>query len=216
MSIKKELAQFRNIVERSEKRLVKLVPDIYEDEDEAREEEELRHAFIHDDHFLESFEVKTMPVSTVKKLKISNDYIIDVYHDHAYDEQKELVQDKIDNWDEDKIVVMDGSIVVDGYHQVVAAILSNRAINYIDLDKGIIQERLEKSTLSLGFMGDIPQEGEVWELKSDSDVLAYVYSVNESTIGFKTSEMHTMESHDMIFKPISLFRFAFRKTENKF
>ena len=79
--------------------------------------------------------IKTMTAKEASKLEapFSSENILDVYNDHATSSQKKLVKDKMKKFDKNRIVVIENKTVLDGNHHVIAAILSNNSIKYVDL-----------------------------------------------------------------------------------
>lgn len=67
------------------------------------------------------------------RLTANGEPLIDVYNENADDEQKEMIQYKIDHFDNDRIVVLNGDMVLDGNHHIIAAILSDRPFKYVDI-----------------------------------------------------------------------------------
>lgn len=52
---------------------------------------------------------------------------------YANAEQREVVSNKVSNFDENRIVVLDGNEIVDGNHHVLAAVRTERPIKYLNL-----------------------------------------------------------------------------------
>ena len=55
------------------------------------------------------------------------------YQDFATDESTNIVNDKIKHWDDSRIIVLMNSTLLDGNHHLIAGILANKSIKYIDL-----------------------------------------------------------------------------------
>lgn len=116
---------------------VMLIPDIYRDEDELFDETEIVGNFIDDEDLERTFTVKTMSPEKAKELTPprKDETVWNIFNDYAEEDQKELVQDKIDHWDDGRILVLMNTSVLDGNHQVIASILSGKPFKYIDLDE---------------------------------------------------------------------------------
>jgi hypothetical protein len=108
--------------------------DFY-DESELNDTSEALHEFVSEDDFNTKFTVRLANSDQLKTLKthMGEDTVLDVFNDFATEEQKQIVQNKIDRWDSTRIVVIANQTLLDGYHQVIAAILSNRPQKYIDI-----------------------------------------------------------------------------------
>ena len=108
--------------------------DFY-DEFELNDTSEALHEFISEDDFDTKFTVRIANADQLKTLKthMGEDTVYDAFNNFATDEQKAIVQNKINRWDSSRIVVIANQTLLDGYHQVVAAILSNRPQKYIDI-----------------------------------------------------------------------------------
>lgn len=108
--------------------------DLYDDHELHDESEQLYH-WIDDEDLERNFQVKEMSADQAKTLKTArNDTtVFDAFNNHATKEQKRLVQSKAKQYDFNRIIVIAGNTVVDGNHQVVASILSNHLLKYIDL-----------------------------------------------------------------------------------
>ena len=52
----------------------------------------------------------------------------------ASKEQRDIVKHKRKYFDNDRVIVVKGNIILDGNHHTVAAILSDKPIKYIDLN----------------------------------------------------------------------------------
>lgn len=62
---------------------------------------------------------------------------LDVMRDFAEDWQFELIAQKAASFDEDRILVCEGNLLVDGNHHLCAAAQIGKPIHYIDLEAGI-------------------------------------------------------------------------------
>lgn len=109
--------------------------DLYTDH-ELNDENEALYNYVSEDDFNTEFEVKEMSYLDANKLKtLHGDMtVIEAFKDYADNDQKELVKYKMDHFDSNRIVVLSGNVVIDGNHQVVAAILSKKPVKYIAVD----------------------------------------------------------------------------------
>ena len=117
---------------------VSLIPDLYEDEEEVFDTSEIRSEFIDESDLEKEFTIKVMEPQVAKTIEssISNSTVWEVYNASSSNEQKKLVQYKVKNWDDDRIVLLMGKTLLDGNHHLIAGILSNNKIKYIDLSEG--------------------------------------------------------------------------------
>lgn len=108
--------------------------DIYSD-DELNDVSEVIHAYIDDDTISKEFTVRTLSAEEAKNLWTHRGdmSVIEAFKHFADKEQKTRVREKMKNFDPNRIVVLDGRKVLDGNHQVVAAILSDNEMKYIDI-----------------------------------------------------------------------------------
>jgi hypothetical protein len=110
--------------------------DIYDERDLNDEEEALYH-FVPENHDEMYYDVTEMDPDFFDRLISSGDghsSVLQLFEDFADDDQKAIVADKVTNFNEDRIVVINGLIVVDGNHHLVAAKQLDRSIKVIDLD----------------------------------------------------------------------------------
>jgi hypothetical protein len=136
------------IIKRSLRRtmIVRLL-DIY-DELELDDEEEALYHFVCEDHEEVFYEVTEMEPDFFERLVSSSDghsSILQLYRDHANKDQKSIVADKVDNFDEDRIVVLNRHIVVDGNHHIIAAAQLGRSIKVIDLENPVPKNTMNKA-----------------------------------------------------------------------
>lgn len=112
------------------------IQDLYPDNEWDDENEAIYH-FVDSEILDQKFTVKTMSAEQAKEYTTGNgEYIMDIFEQYAETWQRKLVQNKIKNWDNDRIIVVDGKIVIDGNHQIVAGILANKPIKFIDINQG--------------------------------------------------------------------------------
>lgn len=60
--------------------------------------------------------------------------VLEAFEDFAEDEQRELVGWKMANFDEDRVLVVNGLCVLDGQHHLVAAHRLGREVTVLDLE----------------------------------------------------------------------------------
>jgi len=108
--------------------------DLY-DWDELNDESEMLYHWTTPENHDMPFTVKTMQPEQIKQLKtpINDMTILNAYNQFAGQEQKQLVKDKIKNYDKNRITVIANETVIDGNHHLIAAILSNNPAKYIDI-----------------------------------------------------------------------------------
>lgn len=108
--------------------------DIYE-EDELYDESEVLYQWISPEDHDHDFTIHTMQPEELLKLQTAfgEDTVYDAYNTHASREQKKIVQDKIKNFDNNRIVVIANKTLIDGNHHVIAAIKLNKPARYIDI-----------------------------------------------------------------------------------
>lgn len=108
--------------------------DLY-DWDELNDEGEQLYHWVDKNDLEKEFEVKQMSPEQAKGLDTARDdmTVFDAYNKFASKQQKKLVDDKIKHYDFNRVVVLANTTVVDGNHQVIAAILSGNPLKYIDL-----------------------------------------------------------------------------------
>lgn len=109
--------------------------DIY-DWHELNDESESLYHYIDREDLKKDFVVQQMSPEQAKHLEtIKNDMtVFDSYIQFASKSQKRLVNFKIKHYDTNRIIVIAGDSVVDGNHQVIASILANKPLKYINLD----------------------------------------------------------------------------------
>lgn len=77
--------------------------------------------------------VKEMSAEEAKRvLAAPGETVFDVYR-HATKDQKRLVAGKVKSFENDRIIVLEGEYLIDGFHHLIAAIKANMPIRYIDL-----------------------------------------------------------------------------------
>lgn len=59
--------------------------------------------------------------------------IFDAFTHYATKRQRQLVDRYARDYDHDRIIVLEGDTVIDGNHHLIAAILANQPVRYIDL-----------------------------------------------------------------------------------
>lgn len=112
------------------------ITDLYSPEELDDENEAIYH-FVdpEDEHAV--FSVQTLPPERVRMLRtMQGDMTVaDAFEEHADPEQQDIVKAKAANFDASRIIVLKGNRVIDGNHHVMAAILTNHPIHYIDLNQ---------------------------------------------------------------------------------
>jgi hypothetical protein len=86
------------------------------------------------------YEVKTIsPEKAVTQFKtVAEDMtVLEAFEDHAIEDQINIVKDKMKHFDSERVIVTSNNKVIDGNHHLVAAIKSNKPINYVNLQKPI-------------------------------------------------------------------------------
>jgi hypothetical protein len=108
--------------------------DLYDDY-ELNDSSEAKYNFLSPEDLNKQFTIKTMSPQEMKNLKthFGDNTVIDVYKNFATPDQKQIVDDKIKYFEHDRIVLIANKTLLDGYHHVVAGILSNRPVKYIDI-----------------------------------------------------------------------------------
>lgn len=108
--------------------------DLYTEAD-LNDKDELLYHRVDDEDLDIDLTVKTMDHAFVATLLASDGHsrIVDVYANHADADQRALVQDKIDNFDESRVIVVFDRELVDGFHHAIAAWTAGRDVLCIDL-----------------------------------------------------------------------------------
>lgn len=129
------MRKYVTLIESATNQRVRLIPDIYEDEDEVWDEDEALSVFIDESDLEKDFTVRELTPEMAKTLTTprKDTTVWDAFQDFATEEQEELVKHKVESWDQDRIVVVMNKILIDGNHHVIAGIMANRPIKYIDL-----------------------------------------------------------------------------------
>lgn len=112
----------------------KKLSDLY-DGYELNDESEAMYNYISEDMLDKEFLVQTASPTFLRKLKtFRNDItVFDAFKNFADKDQIDLVKYKMNNFDPNRIVIVANETLLDGYHQVIAAIMSNRLQKYIDI-----------------------------------------------------------------------------------
>lgn len=107
--------------------------DLY-DQEELENPREALHDFVTPDLLDKDFQVLEMQPAELKRLESfrDNTTIPEMYR-HSSREQKELVLQKMKRFDSQRVVVIAGTTLLDGYHHVMAAIKLNRSVQYINI-----------------------------------------------------------------------------------
>lgn len=109
--------------------------DIYDDNELNDETEALYHWATDDVLAKDNFVVKMATPEQLKKLKThtSDMTVFEAFRQFATEEQKQYVNRLVQNFDNDKIIVLANDTVLDGNHQLIAAIIANQPQKYIDI-----------------------------------------------------------------------------------
>lgn len=59
----------------------------------------------------------------------------DAYQAEATKAQERIVRNKIKSYDFDRIIVLDDGEIIDGNHHLIAAIISENPVHYVDISK---------------------------------------------------------------------------------
>jgi len=118
-------------------RLIGLL-DIY-DQDELDNEEELLYHLLWEGAETCAFEVEQLdPVGFGAILAPDGSTtVMEAYRDYAEVAQRALVAHRTRNFDEERVIVMQGKRLIDGYHHFMAAANIGRPVMFIDLEKAI-------------------------------------------------------------------------------
>jgi nitrogenase subunit NifH len=89
------------------------------------------------EHANDEFTVQIMPHAEIKKVMTNHGdkTVLQAFRDHAASWQKKLVADKVKNYDNTRIVVMNGNSIVDGNHHLVATYKAKKDLKFIDLEE---------------------------------------------------------------------------------
>ena len=114
---------------------VKLI-DLY-DEYELDDQREMLSNYVDTEDLDKDFTVHTMTPAQAKTYVTARDdmTVVDAYKQFANRDQKRLIRDKAKRYDADRIIVVFNHSVIDGNHHLMAGILANRPIKYIDLSE---------------------------------------------------------------------------------
>lgn len=118
--------------------------DIY-DERDLWDEDEAISIHVDDASLKLSYEKRVIPHADLASL-VSMDgtsTVISVYEDHGDEDQKELVAWKVKEFEEDRVIVIMGNVVIDGNHHLVAAHLSGRDVTAIDLNEPVNEPEMD-------------------------------------------------------------------------
>lgn len=109
--------------------------DLYDDNDFYDDTEAMNSFLTEEMHEKEDFTVKLANVDELKKFKTyMNDMtVFEAFSNFATEEQKQLVYQMAKNFDHDRIILIANETVLDGNHQLMAAILSGNPQKYIDV-----------------------------------------------------------------------------------
>lgn len=111
------------------------IQDLYP-EDDLDDEIDLLFSELSDEALEFDFEVRSLThAETSQALTPIGDLTVaEAMHDLADADQWEIVRYKQENFDAQRVIVMRGESVIDGNHHLMAAHLSGRGVNYIQLE----------------------------------------------------------------------------------
>ena len=111
------------------------IQDLYPEED-LDDEIELLLSELSDDALEFEFEVRSLThAQTARALTPIGDLTVaEAMHSLADADQWEIICHKQENFDAQRVIVMRGESVIDGNHHLMAAHLSGRGVNYIQLE----------------------------------------------------------------------------------
>lgn len=112
-----------------------LITDLYDTNELTEETEALAHA-CPPIYWDEPLTLRTMSASDAKNsimAMIGNLTLWDAFERDASKKQKAIVNKKVKAFDHNRVVVLDGGAIVDGNHHVIAAIILDKPILYVDL-----------------------------------------------------------------------------------
>ncbi|WP_411839872.1 hypothetical protein [Paracoccus sp. ME4] len=111
--------------------------DILSPEELSDEDETLFHFLPEEDEIAEiDFGTREIEAADIPQLLMPDGVtpVIEAFDDFAEAEQRDLVACKMADFDEDRILVVKGMIVLDGQHHLVAAHRLGREVTVLDLD----------------------------------------------------------------------------------
>ncbi|RYF09433.1 MAG: hypothetical protein EOO77_23835 [Oxalobacteraceae bacterium] len=112
-----------------------LITDLYDSDELMDESEALAHA-CSPMNWDDPLTVETMTAEEAKERVMARRgelSLWDAYQRDASKAQKAIVAKKAKAYDRERIVVLDGIDIIDGNHHVIAAILTNNPVLYVDL-----------------------------------------------------------------------------------
>ena len=129
-----DLRRFMNAVRLCE--ATAKLADLY-DEYELNDQREMLANYVDPEDLDRDFVVHIMSPAQAKTYVTARDdmTVVDAFKQFASREQKRLVRDKAKRYDADRIIVVFNRSVIDGNHQLMAGIMANRPIKYIDLSE---------------------------------------------------------------------------------
>lgn len=113
------------------------IHDLYSPE-ELDDTEEVLYHFV-DPKSTDKYKVFMLSTAQLKHLKtpIGDTTIIKNYEANASKHTQKLVKQKKAKFDDNRIIVLKGNKVIDGNHQIVAAIQMNKSVKAIDLNQPV-------------------------------------------------------------------------------
>lgn len=130
------MRNFINIVNRSllESQFLSL-DEIYLDDSPLDDDSEIINNFVSPMDSDKPMPVKTLTAEQASQyFKVDGTPLMVVFSDHATDDQIEMIEYKKRRFDNHRVLVSSGDLLLDGYHHAVAAIQLGKPINYVDVN----------------------------------------------------------------------------------
>ena len=104
---------------------------------ELRDEDELLAQYVDDEILEQDFTVTTLEAAGLTKLMTPDGAttVLEAFKLHATKAQKSIVIYSKKYFNEDRVIVVSGQTVIDGYHHVVAAHQLGKDVRLIDLEE---------------------------------------------------------------------------------
>lgn len=114
---------------------------------ELDDEDELLYHHASEEALTFDFTVKVLTASDIAELTAADGMsrVVDVFEDHAEDAQRNLVDEKMAQFDADRVIVISGDDLVDGYHHAIAAWMLGCEVRCIDLAEAVAPDDLQPS-----------------------------------------------------------------------
>ena len=112
-----------------------LITDLY-DNYELMDESELISQYAPPTDWDIPLTIRVMSPEQAREVKtIYGNTVLNAYEIDASKQQKNIVARKVKNYDRNRVIVTCSNTIVDGNHQIIAAILTNNPVLYVDLDE---------------------------------------------------------------------------------